>query len=130
LVALVNQTDLWCRALDITASVRHVRGATLAFPAFLLKAFGCAPISIHQVAIIALDHAKVESITAYLNTARIVRVGMLSHARLILACQTSVLVELVSRPAGVTIEARHALASQAGRVAIIASEGWLNRTIL
>lgn len=130
MVALVNQTDLWGRALDISASVRHVWRATLAFPAFLLEAFGGASIPIHQVSIIALDLAKVESITAYFNAARIAGVRVLSHAWLILARQASVLVELMSRSAGFTVEARHPLASQAGRIAIIASEGRLNRTIL
>ena len=130
MVALVNQTDLWGRALYITASVRHVWGAALAFPTFLFEAFGGTTISIHQITIIALDHAKIESITASFNTAWIAGVGVLSHTRLILACQTSVLVELVSRSAGFTVEARHTLAGQARWIAIIASEGWLNRKIL
>ena len=130
MVSLVNQADLRGGALDISASIWHIRGATGALPTFFLKAFRCAPISIHQVPIIALNHPEVEAVPANLNAPRIVRIRVLRHSWLVLACQTSVVLELMGRPACDTVEAGHPLTGQARRIAIIASKRRLHRSVL
>lgn len=130
LVAFVDEGNFRCRCFHITTCIWHVLWTTLASPTLFHKALGIATISINKVTVIALDHSEIESVTTDFDASWVHRIWMLSHTWLIFASEACIFVEFVSRSAGYTVKARHSLACETRGVAIIASKGRLNSTIL